>query len=765
MQETILDAIGQTPLVTVHHLNPNPRVRLLAKLEYFNPGGSIKDRVALSMIAAGERSGELTREKIVLEATSGNTGIGLALVCAVKGYRLVLAMSEAVSVERRKILQARGAEILLTPGHLGTDGAIEEVYRLARENPETYFLPDQFNNPANWEAHYHGTAEEIIRQTGGELNAVVATMGTTGTLMGIHRRLKEHDSGITVIGVEPYLGHKLQGLKNMKEAYAPEIFDKTRLDCKINIEDDKAFAMMRKMVRQEGLFCGMSSGAAMAVAVDLARQMERGTLVAILPDGGERYLSTPVFALPKPAPTLKFYDTPRRAKVTLEPVVPGQVSIYSCGPTAHRPMHMGECRRIVFSDLLARYLKFRGIRVTHVMNITDLDDKTIDGSARQGLELADFTERNIATFHGDLEALGISPADAYPRASTHVAEMVRLAEELVAKGFAYEKLRSLYFNIGRFAEYGQLSGVDISKVKLGATVDLDEYEKENPRDFTLFKRIRLSDLKRGIFSKTPWGNLRPSWHIQCAAIAMEHLGTHFDIFTGGRELLFPHHENQNAIAQVLHGKPLARYWLHSERVLVAGKKVADGDELGLAALREAGYAPREIRYWLLAGHYRKPLTYSPKRLDLARKALKRLDACIWRLQQLRDGRPFPEIDQLCYDLKHGFITAMDDDFNITAALANLFKLVRRINSLVRDGDLDRSGADGLLAIFGSIDEVLGVMDFHQAADGPDVAALLEERRQARLAKNWERADALREQLIALGVAVRDGKAGTMMIDD
>ncbi len=226
MSNSIIDTIGNTPLVEIKKLNPNPRVRILAKLEYFNPGGSTKDRPALCMIEAAEKSGELSPDKTVLEATSGNTGIGLALVCGVKGYRLMLTMSEAVSVERQKILKARGAEILLTPGHLGTDGAIEEVYRLAREDPDRYFVVDQFNNAANWQAHYHGTAQEIWQQTDGAVTTFVACLGTTGTLMGASRKLKELNPAIQIIGVEPYLGHKIQGLKNMKEAYCPEIFEK-----------------------------------------------------------------------------------------------------------------------------------------------------------------------------------------------------------------------------------------------------------------------------------------------------------------------------------------------------------------------------------------------------------------------------------------------------------------------------------------------------------------------------------------------------------
>src|SRR6056297_3387006 len=284
MGKTILEAIGNTPLIEIRRLNPNPNVHIWAKIECLNPGGSIKDRPALSMVEAGERSGELSPDKTVIEATSGNTGIGLAMVCSVKGYRLLLVMPESVSIERRKILSARGAEILLTPGHLGTDGAIEEVYRLARQYPDKYFMTDQYNNEANWQAHYTGTAEEIIRQTNGAVNCVIATMGTTGTVMGVARRFKAYDAGIRILGVEPYFGHKLQGLKNLKEAYRPEIFEKKWLAEKVNIDDEAAFAMTRRLSREEGLFVGMSSGAAMAVAARQAESMEQGTIVAIFAD-------------------------------------------------------------------------------------------------------------------------------------------------------------------------------------------------------------------------------------------------------------------------------------------------------------------------------------------------------------------------------------------------------------------------------------------------------------------------------------------------
>ena len=759
MSHSILDHIGNTPLVEIRRLTPNSHVRVLAKLEYLNPGGSIKDRPALSMIEEGERSGELKPGKTVIEATSGNTGIGLAMVCSVKGYRLLLTMSEAASVERQKILRARGAEILLTPGHLGTDGAIEEVYRLARENPDLYFMTDQYNNPANWKAHYNGTAVEIWDQTGGTLTHMVATMGTSGTLMGLSRRLKECNPAIRIIGVEPYLGHRLQGLKNMKEAYQPEIFEKRLLDEKVNVEDEPAFEMTRRLAREEGLMVGMSSGAAMVVAAEVAKTLEQGTLVVIFPDGGERYLSTPLFDVQEKI-DLKLFNTMTRKKERFLPVNPGKVSMYACGPTAHARMHVGEGRRFIFSDLLARYLAYRGYAVKQVMNITDLDDKTIEGSEQAGMSLEDFTGMHIDAFHQDLSTLGIQPANHYPKASEHADDMVNLADRLVKKGYAYEKLRSIYFDISRFKAYGQLSGVDLNKIRLGATVDLEEYEKDNPRDFTLLKRTRLSELKRGIYTKTDWGNMRPSWHLQCAAMSMRYLGDYYDIHCAGRELVFPHHENEIAIAGALTGKTLAKYWVHCDRVLVDGKKVDEkGDALTIQALLDMGFTGREIRYWLLSVNYRKPVLFSVERLNRVRKTLGRLDACISALKNLRQGNPYGELDQLCYDIKNGFTTAMDDDLNISVALASLFTMVKRINTLILEGEIDPAGAEKVLETVDRINTVVNLFDFEDETENPAVQQLMAERTRARRAKDWTLADRLRDQLVALGVVSRDEKAG------
>jgi len=759
MHSSILNAIGNTPLVEIKRLNPNPGVKILAKIEYVNPGGSIKDRPALAMIENGEKSGDLTHYKIVIEATSGNTGIGLAMVCAIKGYRLLLAMSEAVSVERRKILAARGAEILLTPGHLGTDGAIEEVYRIVREDPDRYFMTDQYNNEANWMAHYSGTAEEIIQQTGGQISAFVATIGTTGTVIGVAKRFHEYDPDIKIIGVEPYLGHKIQGLKNLKEAYCPEIYDKRVIDEIVNIDDEEAFEMTRRLGKEEGLFVGMSSGAAMVIAAQKASEMQEGTIVVIFPDSGERYLSTPLFAVKKKV-DLHLFNTMSRSKEPFEPIQPGKVSVYSCGPTADARMNIEECRRFVFSDILCRYLELRGYSVKHIMNITDFDDKTIQGSEAAGEPLSDFTQKYIDLFKKDLKRLMVKPAEKYPRASEHIDDMVGLVKKMMDKGAAYENLRSLYFNIGGFSEYGKLSGIDLNKIKLGATVDLDEYEKNNPRDFTLMKRARLSELKRGIYVKTEWGNVRPSWHVQCAAMSMKYLGESYDIHTSSRELVFPHHENEIAIAKAVTGKPLAKFWIHCERVMMENK-VADGEKQILPTLDQLikeGFSPREIRFWLVSNHYRKPLTFSTTRLLIqTRRSLKRIDSCIHSLIGIKDGNDYPDIDQLVYDIKHGFISAMDDDLNFPHALVTIFNIIKKINILIKDRQINPDNAAALLSAFESVDDVIKIFDFKPKELDPGLKELVEKREAARNAGDFEKADQIREELRALGVDVQDLK--------
>ncbi len=292
----ILKHIGNTPLVELRKIKPNKGARILVKLEGSNPGGSVKDRPALWMIEQAEKNGRLAPGKVILEPTSGNTGIGLAMVGAFKGYRVKLALPECVSTERRQTLLAYGAELVLTPHCEKTDGAIRMAHRILEENPERYFMPNQFANPANWMAHYETTAVEILEQTGGEITAFVAGLGTSGTLMGTSRRLKEHDPDIRIVAAEPNEGHAIQGLKSLKEAIVPEIYDAAHLDHTVFIDDRPAFAMTQRLAMEEGLFCGMSSGAAVWAALQIAEDLPASeTVVTLLPDRGDRYLSTNLF--------------------------------------------------------------------------------------------------------------------------------------------------------------------------------------------------------------------------------------------------------------------------------------------------------------------------------------------------------------------------------------------------------------------------------------------------------------------------------------
>ncbi len=291
----LLAAVGNTPLVELTRLNPHPQVRIFAKLEGNNPGGSVKDRPAAFMILEAERQGRLTPGTTILEPTSGNTGIALAMLGAARGYRVKLVMPGCVSMERRAVLEAYGAEVTLSPAAEATDGAIRLAHRMLAEQPDRYFMPNQYANPANPEAHYRTTGPEIWRQTAGAVDAFVAGMGTSGTLMGVGRYLREVKSRVRIVGIEPVLGHKVQGLKNMQEAIVPDIYQPAQLDAKLVVEDEEAFETTRQLAVHEGIFAGMSSGAAVAGALRVAREMASGVIVTLLPDRGDRYLSTNLF--------------------------------------------------------------------------------------------------------------------------------------------------------------------------------------------------------------------------------------------------------------------------------------------------------------------------------------------------------------------------------------------------------------------------------------------------------------------------------------
>jgi cysteine synthase B len=292
---SILKAIGNTPVIELVNLNGNPRVKILGKLEGNNPGGSVKDRPAYYMIKRAEETGELVKEKTIIEPTSGNMGIALAMIGAAKGYSVKLYMPECVSVERQHILTAFGAEIVLTPAREGIDGAIRAAHRALNEEPEKYYMPNQFENKSNILAHYETTGPEIFAQTGGEIDIFIAGMGTTGTLMGAGQYLKEKKPAIKIVGVEPIKGHTIQGLKNMKESIVPSIYQPEKMDEKLVVEDGEAFETARLLATREGLFVGMSSGAAVSAALRISKDIDHGTIVVILPDRGDRYLSTMLF--------------------------------------------------------------------------------------------------------------------------------------------------------------------------------------------------------------------------------------------------------------------------------------------------------------------------------------------------------------------------------------------------------------------------------------------------------------------------------------
>jgi cysteinyl-tRNA synthetase len=409
-------------------------------------------------------------------------------------------------------------------------------------------------------------------------------------------------------------------------------------------------------------------------------------------------------------------------------------------------------------------MEFKGYGVTHIMNVTDLDDRTIEGAEKAGKSLKDFTEEYYQEFLTDLDTLNVKRASEYPRPSQHVDDMIQLTQKLMEKGYAYEKLRSIYFDISRSEDYGKLSRIDLDKIRVGKTVDLEQYEKENPRDFTLLKRSTLSELKKGVFYKTAWGNVRPSWHLECPTMAMKILGGTYDIHMSGADLIFPHHENAIAISEAVTGKPLANYWLHNELVMINGKKpsfASNNDVLTIRQILEKGYTGREIRYWLISRHYRKPISFSWSKLDTAKNTVAHLDKFVKKLHLCPAGESHPDMDQLVYDIKHKFIESMDDDFNLAPALAALFEFTREINKVMDRKGLSTDDKQKAEEVLKSIDSVLGVMELELPEPDEKVEALIKRREEARRDKDWANADRIRQELEKMGIEVIDTRDGTV----
>jgi len=439
--------------------------------------------------------------------------------------------------------------------------------------------------------------------------------------------------------------------------------------------------------------------------------------------------------------------------------------MYTCGPTVHRRPHLGLMRRMLVAGLVHRTLEYAGHEVKHVVSITDLDDNTIQEAERTERKMAELCAEHESEFREDIEALGIKHADAYVRATDSVDDMIDLTRSLVDKGYAYEKQRSVYFNIGKLREYGTLSGTDLGKIRVGATVDLDRYDKDDPRDFTLLKRSTLAEMRRGLGFKTEWGNVRPSHHVQCSAMARAHLGDRFDIHMGSVDLIFPHNENEIAQGVALSGKPPAPFWLHSELVLVRGKKMTYEEDacVVLPDLVARGYSPREIRFWLLQSHYRQPVHLTDEVLEAARASLRRLDRFMLDLAAVTStGMSMPEVEGWIFALKEGVREALFDDLNVPAALAAVFRLVRQVNYAMTHGRLNEEDAATIRGALRAVDDVLAVLPPEDELEEtpPEILDLVQKREEARRQKDFERADEIRDELTARGYVVEDIPGGT-----
>jgi len=444
---------------------------------------------------------------------------------------------------------------------------------------------------------------------------------------------------------------------------------------------------------------------------------------------------------------MNVFNSLTRRVEELKPIADNTVRLYTCGPTVYNFAHIGNFRAYAFEDILRRVIQFDGMKIKQVMNLTDVDDKTIRGANAAGVKLTDYTKTYKDAFFADLKKLNIQPAEVYPAATDHIPEMIDLVQKLVDKGVAYQSEdKSVYFKVREFPGYGKLAHIDFDSQRTGLRCAADEYDKENVGDFALWKAWEESDGPVGWDS--PWGRGRPGWHIECSAMSMKYLGETFDLHTGGIDNLFPHHENEIAQAEAATGKEFVKTWMHCAHLRVNGEKMSKslGNFFTLRDLIEKGYTGREIRYVLINAHYRSGLNFAFDALEDARKSLARIDACV---EKATDGEA-PE-----WARKHleDFTAAVNDDLNIPKAFAALFELVR---------DANGKGAAGVLPIFRRMDEVLGVIFFGKAEKESvpaDIQALLDVRAEARKAKNWAESDRLRDEIAAKGWLVKDSREG------
>jgi cysteinyl-tRNA synthetase len=472
---------------------------------------------------------------------------------------------------------------------------------------------------------------------------------------------------------------------------------------------------------------------------------------------------------------LRFYNTLTRREEEFVPLHEGRVGMYACGPTVYAPPHIGNMRTFFFADVLHRYLEYRGYEVRFVMNLTDVDDKTIRGALAKGVSLNEYTQPFIDDLYRNFEQLGIQRADVHPRATDYVEGMVDVIRRLEERGLAYEAEGSVYYDISEFADYGKLSKVDVSAGRRGERVAADEYDKDDVRDFVLWKAVKPEDEQVGAAWDTPWGRGRPGWHIECSAMSMQELGETFDIHAGGVDLIFPHHEDEIAQSEGATGKPFVRYWLHGEFLLLDGGKMAKstGNLFNLQDLVDRGVAPSSVRYLFLTAHYRSKLNFTFEGLAAAAEAVRRIRDARDRLRAhpaARDPDPMdtPVLHPAADEALAAFTAAMDQDLNSSVALAALHELVNRVNGRLHElgsKAISEAERDAALRAFERIDGVFGFIGLAERENvvDDDLAAWVEERlaarQAARASRDFATSDAIRDEIAARGVVIEDTAQG------
>lgn len=463
---------------------------------------------------------------------------------------------------------------------------------------------------------------------------------------------------------------------------------------------------------------------------------------------------------------LQVYNTLTRKKGVFKPLKEGEVSIYACGPTVYGMPHIGNYRTFLMTDNIVRTLEYLGYKVKLVMNITDIDDKTIRDSKATGMSLKDFTDKYTAEFFKGLEMLNIKSASAYPRATENVGGMIELAQKLMDKGLAYEKGGSVYYRISAFPDYGKLSKLDFDNIIIGASVDVDEYDKDNPRDFALLKASAPEEIERGIYYESPWGKIRPGWHIECSVMAMNSFGPTLDMHLGGVDLIFPHHENEIAQSEGATGKPFACNWIHGEHLIVEGEKMSKskGNIFTLPEIVEK-YGGEVVRFMFLSVHYRKKLDYSDAFAENAKNNYLRLKETFENLEfdlENAEDTVTPgneEVLKALPELETQFREALEDDFNTQKAITVFKELSRTANRYLESGK-NRQVLEKLHSFYRQFSDALGLFAESGKKKIPkEVMRLVEEREAARKNKNWAISDAIREKIKSLGYIVQDTKEG------